>query len=42
MIKAMEDGKLQAVTAELFDREIERGKIQISGENYISFTPKLE
>ena len=42
MIKAMEDGKLQAVTAELFAREIERGKIQISGENYISFTPKLE
>ena len=42
MIKAMQDGKLQAVTEELFDREIERGKIQISGENYISFTPKIE
>ena len=42
MIKARQDGKLQAVTEELFDREIERGKIQISGENYISFTPKIE
>ena len=33
---------MHAVTEELFDREIERGKIQISGENYISFTPKIE
>ncbi len=42
IMTAMEDGKLQAVTAELFDREIERGKIQISGDHTISFTPKID
>lgn len=42
IMTAMKEGKLQAVTAELFDRKIERGKIQISGEHYISFTPKID
>ena len=42
LIKAMESGKLQLVLQELLEREIERGIIQVSGEDYISFSPKLD
>ena len=40
--KAIKDGKIQVVTEELFDREIERGTIKVSGDNNISFTPKID
>lgn len=39
---AIKDGKLQIVTEELFDRKIERGTIKVSGDNNISFTPKID
>ena len=42
MIEAVQEGKVQQVVDELFDRNIERGKIQISGNKYISFTPKID
>ena len=42
MIEAVQKGKVQQVVDELFDRNIERGKIQISGNKYISFTPKID
>ena len=42
IMKAMEEDSLQLVVQELFDRKIERGTIQISGEKTISFTPKID
>lgn len=39
---AVSDGKLQITVEKLFDREIERGIIKISGSDNISFTPKLD
>lgn len=39
---AIRAGQLQLVIQELFDREIERGTIKVSGEDYISFTPKID
>ena len=42
LMKTMQSGELSLVVSELFTREIERGIITISGENYISFTPKLD
>lgn len=40
--QAVKDGKLQIVVEELFDRKIERGTIKISGDNNVSFTPKID
>ncbi len=40
--EAIEEGKLQIVTEELFEKEIERGTIKISGDTNISFTPKID
>ena len=42
LLEAIDSGKLQVVIQELYDREIERGTIQVSGGNYISFTPKID
>ena len=42
LLEAIDSGKLQVVLQELYDREIERGTIQVSGGNYISFTPKID
>lgn len=39
---AVSDGKLQLTTEKLFEREIERGIIKISGKDNISFSPKLD
>lgn len=39
---AVSDGKLQLTTEKLFEREIERGVIKISGKENISFSPKLD
>ncbi len=39
---AIESGKLQLVIQELFDREIERGTIKVSSDDYISFTPEID
>lgn len=41
-MEAIESGKLQLVIQELLDRDIERGVIQVSGEDYISFSPKID
>lgn len=42
LMEAMDSGKLQLVIQELGEREIERGTIQVSGGDYISFTPKID
>lgn len=42
LMEAMEAGKLQIVIQELFEQDIERGTIKVSGEDYISFTPKID
>ncbi len=39
---SIETKNLQLVISELFKKKIERGTITISGDNYISFTPKLD
>lgn len=40
--EAVKEGKIQIVTEKLFDEEIERGTIKISGDDNISFTPKID
>ena len=42
LMESMETGQLQAVIQELYNQDIERGTIQVSGDNYISFTPKID
>lgn len=42
IVNTLKSGELSLVVSELFNREIERGIITISGDNYISFTPKLD
>ena len=42
LMEAMEEQRLQMVIQELFSREIERGTIKVSGDDYISFTPKID
>ena len=42
MMKAMENDNLQLVVQDLFDREIERGTVKVSGDKTISFTPKID
>lgn len=39
---AVREGRLQITVEELFERDIERGIIKISGDSNISFTPKLD
>lgn len=39
---AVKEGRLGAVVTELFDRDIERGIIKISGDRNISFSPKID
>ena len=41
IIEVMQSGDLNAVVKELFSREIERGTLTVSGDNYISFNPKI-
>ena len=41
IIKAMQSNNLQLVVEELFSQKIERGTIKISGDKYISFSPKV-
>lgn len=41
IIKAMQSNNLQLVVEELFNQKIERGTIKISGDKYISFSPKV-
>lgn len=41
IMEAMEKGNLQKVIAGLFEMEIERGTVTISGGEYISFNPAL-
>ena len=41
IIEVLESGDLHSVVEELFSREIERGVITVSGEKYISYSPKL-
>ncbi len=40
--EAVKEGKIQIVTEKLFDEEIERGTIKVSGDDNISFTPKID
>lgn len=42
LMEAMEEQRLQLVIQELYEQEIERGTIKVSGDNYISFTPKID
>lgn len=42
IMEAIDSGKLQIVIQELYQKEIERGTIQVSGGSYISFTPKID
>lgn len=41
IMEAVKSGNLQKVVAGLFDLKIERGTIEVSGGNYISFSPEL-
>ncbi|MBQ4649670.1 MAG: FtsQ-type POTRA domain-containing protein [Firmicutes bacterium] len=42
IMKAMEKDYIQLVVQELFDREIERGTIVVSGDTKVSFNPKID
>ncbi len=42
IMDAMKSNDLQLVVQELFDRDIERGTIKVSGDGYISFNPKID
>lgn len=42
LMEAMEEKRLQMVIQGLFEKEIERGTIKVSGDDYISFTPKID
>ena len=42
LMQSMESGSLQSVIQELMNRKIERGTIKVSGDDYISFTPKID
>lgn len=42
IMKAMKSNDLQLVVQELFERKIERGTIKVSGDGYISFSPKID
>lgn len=41
IIESIKTNNLQLVVQELFEKEIERGTIEVSGESYISFNPKV-
>ncbi|MBR4862414.1 MAG: FtsQ-type POTRA domain-containing protein [Firmicutes bacterium] len=42
LMDVISDGKLQVVIQELYAQNIERGTIKIGGDDYISFTPKID
>ena len=42
LMEAMEEQRLQMVIQELYGQDIQRGTIKVSGDDYISFTPKLD
>jgi len=42
LMEAMEEQRLQMVIQELYAEEIQRGTIKVSGDDYISFTPKID
>ena len=42
IIEVVKTGELQVVIEKLFEQNIERGVINVSGDNYISFNPKIE
>ena len=42
IMTAVKAGEIQLVVQELFERDIERGTIKISGSNQISFNPKID
>ncbi len=42
LMEAMEEQRLQMVIQELYEQDIHRGTIKVSGDNYISFTPKID
>ena len=42
LMEAMEEQRLQMVIQELYEQDIYRGTIKVSGDDYISFTPKLD
>lgn len=41
ILASLKTGDIQLVVQELFNNGIERGTIKVTGENYVSFTPKL-
>ena len=42
IVDALNNDDIQLVVQELFDQKVERGTIKISGDTYISFTPKID
>lgn len=42
IMEVIGEGKLQMVIQELFEQNIERGTIKVGGDDYISFTPKID
>ncbi len=42
IMEAMESKYLQLVIKDLFEKDIERGTLKISGEKFISFTPRID
>ena len=42
LMEAMKAGQLQIAIQELYEREIERGTLQVSGDGYIAFSPKID
>ena len=41
IVTALENKDIQLVVQELFNQKIERGTIKVTGDNYVSFTPKV-
>ncbi len=42
IIQSLKNKDIQLVVQELFDQGIERGTIKVTGDNYVSFTPKID
>lgn len=40
MVESMENGELQKAVTYLFNNDIERGTVKVSGDRYISFSPE--
>ncbi len=42
IVNALKNDEIQLVVQQLFKQKIERGTIKVTGDNYVSFTPKID